>query len=345
MTEIEIRDPDPDGAGRPGEPGNPSGVADGPEASSVPPAEPQRNANSLVPLVVVPALIGMVIVVVWGFFTTLVGEEDTPRENLDRVLHGGAKEREQAAFSLVRQVLEYRESQRSGETPGWDIDESFLPVLREERARMQEGLTQADVPTAFVLSSILAELGDPGGVEQLVAMTRLGDTLDPEHEYRIAAIRILGGLGPELGPVEHELAADTLIDLLSDPDPGIVLIAIAGLQNLASPEAIEALRGMLSSGSVAQRTTAALSLAMHDDRVGADVLREAMGRAPYAAEREADPRKWPPQFESDSRRKALAALVRLGLGPSEEELEAIANGDEDPQMRVAARALLDGAGE
>lgn len=345
MTEIEIRDPDPEEPGKPGEPAKAPGASEGPEASSVQTAEPQPSANSLVPLVVVPALIGMVIVVVWGFFTTLVGEEDTPRENLDRVLHGGAKEREQAAFSLVRQVLEYREAERGGETPEWDIDESFLPVLREERARMQDGLTQADVPTAFVLSSILAELGDPAGVEQLVEMTRLGDTLDPQHEYRIAAVRILGGLGPELGPVEHELAADTLIELLADPDPGIVLIAIAGLQNLASPEAIDALRGMLSSGSVAQRTTAALSLAMHDDASGADVLRDSLGRAPYATEREADPRKWPPQFESDSRRKALAALVRLGLGPSAEELEGIAGGDDDPQMRVAARALLDGAGE
>jgi hypothetical protein len=330
LTEIEIPDPGPE---------NP------PPPVPAEPEEPQRGANSLVPLVVVPALIGMVIVVVWGFFTTLVGEEDTPRENLDRVLNGGAKERQQAAFGLVRQVLEYREARRTGATPEWDIDESFLPVLREERARMEAGLTAADVPTAFVLSSILAELGDPEGVRQLVAMTALGDVLDPEHEYRIAAVRILGGLGPELEPTEHELAAETLIGLLSDPDPGLVLIAIAGLQNLPSPRAMEALRERLSSGSLAQRTTAALSLAMHDDASGADVLREALGRAPYATEREADPRKWPPQFESDSRRKALAALVRLGLGPSVAELETIAGSDEDPQMRVAARALLEGAAD
>ena len=49
---------------------------------------------------------------------------------------------------------------------------------------------------------------------------------------------------------------------------------------------------------------------------------------------------WAPQRVSESRRKALEALVRLGLPPAAERLETLAEDDPDPNMRAAARGVL-----
>src|SRR5262245_8995108 len=174
----------------------------------------------------------MVLVLVFVLFGAVVGKEDSPRENLDRLLHGGFNERKQAAFNLVRQVLEYRRASSQGAKPEWEIDASFLPELRAARGEVDELRSPKDVPIPLVLSSLLAQLGDPEGVQELADMTPLADELDPEHEYRMYAAMTLGALGPQLAAPERGLAARALIRLLDAPDGGLVLVAVAGLQTL-----------------------------------------------------------------------------------------------------------------
>lgn len=316
MTEIEIRDPDTD-APSPAEPA---------------PESPYKNL--LVPLVVVPALIVMVLVLVFVFFGAVAGKEDSPRENLDRLLNGGFNERKQAAFNLVRQVLDYRRASAQGDVPEWEIDASFLPELRAAREQVEELRSSKDVPIPLVLSSLLAQLGEAEGVEQLAAMTELADELDPEHEYRMYAAMTLGAIGPELADHERELAAGALIRLLESPDDGLVLVAIAGLQTLPSPETVPALRGMLASSALEQRASAALSLARLGEQAARGVLEEMLELAPYDEERRADPRKWPERRVSESRCKALEALRALGV-LGKEDLERLAE-DPDPDVRRAA---------
>lgn len=332
MTEIEIRDPDstePDAAGAaaatPGAAGEPA------------PDSPYRNL--LVPLVVVPALIVMVLVLVFVLFGAIAGHEDSPRENLDRLLHGGKNERQQAAFSLVRQVLDYRRAVLEGRAPEWDIDESFLPELRAARDQIGELESEQDVLFPLVLSSVMAQLGDPEGVSQLAELTALSERLDPERRHSMDAAWTLAAIGPELEERERVLAADALIALLESEDPGLVLVAIAGLQNLPSERTIPALKGMLGSRVLEQRGSAALSLAALGDAAGEPVLREMLALGPYEAERDRDPSKWPPQRVSESRRKALAALAELGVPFGDVELEGWAEEDPDPLVREAARAL------
>jgi len=326
LTEIDIRDPD-------SEPPPADGGAAAPES-------PYKNL--LVPLVVVPALIVMVLVLVFVLFGAIAGEEDSPRENLDRLLRGGPNERQQAAFNLVRQVLDYRKASSEGAAPQWDIDPSFLPALRSAREGLSAPESDADVPIPLVLSSLLAQLGDPEGVAQLCELTALSDELDPQHEYRMYAAWTLGAIGKELAGPERDLAARTLIGLLDGADTGLVLVAIAGLQNLAAPETIGALRGMLASRALEQRGSAALSLAALGDSSGVSVLKEMLELAPYAAERAEDPRKWPPQRVSESRRKALDALFELGSPPT--DMLSTLEEDPDPLVREAARARARAAG-
>jgi HEAT repeat protein len=322
MTEIEIRDPD--------------------TAVTSEPAPDSPYKNLLVPLVVVPALIVMVLVLIFVLFGAVTGKENSPRENLDRLLNGGYNERKQAAFNLVRQVLDHRKGALEGAVASSDgIDASFLPDLRAARERVDELRSPKDVPIPLVLSSLLAQLGEPEGVEQLAEMTRLDEVLDPEHEYRVYAAMTLGAIGSELPPSSREQAARALIALLENPDPALVLVAIAGLQTLPSPVTVPALRGMLTSRSLDQRASAALSLAVLGERAGESVLIEMLALAPYEAERAADARRWPPQRVSESRCKALEALAVLGGGPSRAELEALAAADNDPKVRATVARILE----
>ena len=329
MSEIEIPDPTP------GEPGPETAVpADPPESQG-----PYRNL--LVPLVVVPAMIVMVLVLIFVLFGAIAGDEDSPRQNLDRLLSGGFNERQQAAFNLVRQVLEYRRADAEGAAPEWDIDASFLPDLRAAREGVGKLEDPGDIPIPLVLSSLLAQLGDSQGVSQLAEMTALSAALDPDGQYRLYAAWTLGAIGRELQPRDRAHAAETLIGLLESDDAGLVLVATAGLQNLPSAETTAALSGMLQSRVLEQRGTAALSLAALGDVAGAEVLREMLLPETYAAERSEEPTKWPPLRVSESRSKALEALVELGLAPSRKDLERWADEDADPNMRAAARKLLE----
>ena len=327
MTEIEIRDPD----------------TAAPEAT---PAPDSPYKNLLVPLVVVPALIVMVLVLIFVLFVAVTGEESTPRENLDRLLNGGYNERKQAAFNLVRQVLDHRRNEAQGKNESAWVDASFLPELRAARERVDELRGPRDVPIPLVLSSLLAQLGEAEGVAQLAEMTQLGDELDPEREYRMYAAMTLGAIGRELPPPVREQAARALIALLENADAVLVLVAIAGLQNLPCPETVPALRGMLKSRSLEQRASAALSLSVLGERSGEPVLREMLDPAVYEAERTADPRRWPPQRVSESRCKALDALIALGIPPAPEELRRMESAEADPKLQqAAARLLRDGASQ
>jgi hypothetical protein len=324
MTEIEIPDApqtDPPEQGDPGE-------------------SPYKNL--LVPLVVVPAGIVMVLVIVFSLFGAIAGEEDSPRENLAELLTGGVNERQQAAFNLVRQILEYEHAKAEGREPEWGIDESFLPQVRSARESLPAMEGPGDVTTPFVLSSLLAQVGDPEGVRQLAELTGLSDTLDPEGDYRLYATFTLGAIGREMAEPERLLAARTLISLLQSPDEGLVLTATAGLQNLPSPETIPALQGMLASRRVDHRLQAALSLTSLGDASGADVLRELLSPEPFLAERAENPAAWAPQRVSESRQKALEALVQLGLPPTTAVLEEMAETDPDANLRAAAREVMAG---
>lgn len=324
MTEIEIED-EPD-------PGGPEGPRSG--------TSPYQNL--LVPLVVVPALIVMVLVLVFVLFGAIAGKESTPTQNIDRLLDGGANEREQAAFNLVRQVIEDWQAEAAGERGEWTIDESLLPRVRSAWEQSRRIEQPGDVPIPLALTIILAHTGDPEGVAALAEMTRLPDSLDPEGVHRTYAAFALGAVGDRLAPPEQLVGARALIELLDGEDQGLRSVGVISLQTLPSAETIPALQGMLAAESVELRLNAALSLARLGDPSGAAVLREMVELAPYAAEHAVHPAKWASQERvGESRRKALAALEELGLPPAPDVLRRLADEDQDPLVRELALQILD----
>src|SRR6187551_2879995 len=117
---------------------------------------PSPYKNLWVPLVVVPALIVMVLVLVWVLFGSLAGSEKSPAENVQRMVEGSSNEREQAAMLLVNQIEAYLGDVNAGRASEWELESSFLPEVQQALEK-----TDADeVDTRFVLSFVQFQLGD-----------------------------------------------------------------------------------------------------------------------------------------------------------------------------------------
>jgi HEAT repeat protein len=310
-----------------------------PEAAAPPPAEERQSpySNLVVPLVVIPGLIVMVLVLIFLMFGAITGEEKSPRENLDRILHGGANEREQAAFNLARQLLEQRQQYEEESNPEWRLDPSLAPAIDDAWDEMdpEDGLIR------FVLAQALALLDEPEGVIRLVELTRTPPSLDEDGQVRFLAAKALGDFGRELEGAPADHAATALIDLSRSEDEGLRLIAAAALQAYPGEATRAALADLLGEGSVQLRLQAALSLAELGDPAGEAVLTEMCAVAPYEEERARHRERWTEaELISLSRRKALRALADIGRAPARERLEELASGDADPNIREIARELL-----
>lgn len=300
------------------------------------PQEPESAetpyGSLFVPLVVVPALIVMVLVLVFVLFGAITGDELTPRENLQRMLHGGANQRDQAAFSLVRQSIEDWRAREEGREPEWGLDAGFLPDV----SAAWELVDEDDYTRRYVLAILMSQLGDPEGGERLVEILEATAAEESGGEMPVLALEALASLG-------DDGTADVIIRFLKHPDPLLVRGAASALQNLPGEASREALRDLLGRGDLDLRGMAAISLSHLGDPAGADVLLELLDQGSYTRERELSPERWTSgENVSHSRRLAVEALARLGRPEDEALLREIADGDDDPTVReVALRVLSD----
>ena len=293
------------------------------------PASPYKNL--LVPLIVVPAMIVMVLVLVWVLFGSLAGSEKGPQENLDRMIEGSSNERDQAAQLLVSQIYGYLQAKSEGRESEWEIDETFLPAVQ----RGLEDIDEEDVQHRYVLAFFQRQLGDPEGLPHLIELLSLSDELDEGAKIRFLTVRAIGGLAPAYDEREVRLAAGALVPILDGEDAGLRLMAAAALQNLPCEEALTGLRGALGDAHLDVRGSAAISLARLGDPAGAEVLRELLDPAAYAAEHAQDPERWyRAEQVSASRILAVRALAELGRPEDLAVLEA-ADATEDDQNVLA----------
>jgi len=308
--------------------------ADFPEAPA-----PAPYRNLWVPLVVVPALIVMVLVLVWVLFGSIAGSEKNPAENVQRMVEGNSNEREQAAQLLVNQIQGYLDDVGAGKEPAWELDASFLPGVEQALADLDED----ELEFRYVLAFVQLELGDAQGLDHMLALLGSGEDLDPGAEMRFRVLYALGLLGPAFAPAGRERAIDAIVPFLANQDAGLRLMATVALRGLPSERSVSALKGALGDGVLGVRGNAAISLAELGDPAGAPVLRELLDTGSYAAERAASPNRWASaERVSESRIQAVRALARLGRPEDLAALEPLAQDDDDPNVRGAAlRALAD----
>jgi HEAT repeat protein len=299
-----------------------------------PPPASSPYRNLFVPLVVVPFLVVGVLVLVFVFFGAIRGRDATLSENLERAVHGGSKEREQAAVSLVAQAVENSQAQARGDPFPWRAPPSFVSDL-QEAWRNTEGDDALLIRLA--LAQLSAQFGDPEAFEKLAWFLTLSNAQDPEGKLRGPALIALSWLG-------DPRAAERVIPFLHHADPYLRQSAAAALQRLPGPETVEALRGALDDPSLEFRGMAAISLSHLGERSGAAVLRELVDPATFAAAHEHEPRKWAsPELIQQTRLQAVRALARLDLEADRPLLRRLADGDQDPEVREAAMRALAGA--
>ncbi|TAJ21539.1 MAG: hypothetical protein EPO68_04570 [Planctomycetota bacterium] len=324
-----------------------------PAASELPPAVPPESQggaesqspyrNLWVPLIVVPALIGIVLVVVFVLFGAVSGKEAPPEENLSRMLDGGKNERQQASFGLVRQILERKDAIARGEPATFAI----TPVFSE---RLTSAFDSADLrdeeqyEQAYLCANVLFELGEPGGFERLVQLADASDTADPKGFVRFTLLSSFGALAERLDAAQRARANELLVRFVEHSDPGLVRAAAMSLQRYPSDASAAALRGLLGSSELDLRGQAAISLSHLGDAAGAGVLVEMLEPGAYERAHAAQSHKFAKARDvSQARVKALEALLRLGDPAHRARIEELSRTDADLGVREAAIRALSAA--
>lgn len=324
MSELDVRDPDP-------EENQPEGEGASAVSAPVEGAGDAPYKNLLVPLVVVPAAIVMSLVLVFALFGAIAGDPSSPSENLDKLIHGGTNEREQAAFGLVLQAMEVWEARESGEEPEWQIDASFLPTVRAAWERTDE----RDYEQRYVLAILLGLLGDEAASTRLMELLDMPASDDPEGTMRMFVLRSLGLMG-------EPSSAARVASFTRNEDRVLRVTAASALQNLDAPESRDALRDLLAEPDLDLRGMAAISLSYLGDEAAVGTLRELLDMAAYEREQELYEGRW--RRGEDVRRSRMAGLRglwRLGRGEDRELVVQMSEAEPDIEVRAVALEALE----
>jgi HEAT repeat protein len=296
------------------------------------PAGPSPYKNLFVPLVVVPAAIVGSIVLVCLFFGAISGREASLAENLDRVVHGGQNDRKQAAFNMVRQIAENRQAELEGHAQPWPLEADFPSKLR----KAWEGSSTSEPEIRLVLASLLAQIHDPEGVPNLVALLDTSDKDDPDGSIRFNALANLGALG------DPRAEGPAVRVLQTGADPGLRAVAAVALQRIPGDAGRDALKAALEDPAFEVRANAALALATRGDAAGVSLLRDLIAKETYDAERGRDAAKFTEARRvSESRIAAIDGLARLRRPEDRAALEALADKESDLSVREAAMKALE----
>lgn len=318
------------------EQGGPESPAEpqGGEVEANAPASPYKNL--FVPLIVVPAIVVGVLVLVFALFGQIAGSEAGLAENVGRIIGGGKNEREQAVFSLVRQIEENRQAVDQGLEPPFPAEEGFEASLKEAWEAMRG---EGEPASELSLTILLADLGDQDAVNALPDYFGLDEDDDPDGQLRFFALSTAARHGgPEM--------ADDLIALLDGEDMAMRLGAATALQRMPGPKTADALAGQLGDPNPELRLLAANSLSYLGDDRGRIVLLDLLETEVYEAEHASNPKRFAdPRLVIRARILAIEALARLADEEGMARIAVLAEGDESIEVREAAMIAIRGGGE
>lgn len=298
------------------------------------PASPYKNL--FVPLIVVPAIVVGVLVLVFALFGQIAGSEAGLAENVHRIIAGGKNAREQAVFSLVRQIEENRQAVDQGLEPPFPAEEGFEASLKEAWEAMRG---EGEPASELSLTILLADLGDADAVAALPDYFGLDEDDDPDGQLRFFALSTAARHG---GPA----MADDLIALLDGDDLAMRLGAATALQRMPGPKTADALANQLGDPNPELRLLAANSLSYLGDSRGRTVLLDLLSPELYEAEHASNPKRFAdPRLVIRARILAVEALARLGDEEGMARIATIAEGDESIEVREAAMIAIRGGDE
>ncbi|MFT5287458.1 MAG: hypothetical protein ACI8TQ_003644 [Planctomycetota bacterium] len=294
-------------------------------------SSPYRNL--FVPLVIVPAMIVIVLVLVFVLFGQIAGDEKSMAENLERVQTAGANERDQALFLLVRQIDENWADLQAGKELRWTMEGDITTEL----TRVFNQTPPEDIHFRYVLAATLAQMDEVDGIGKLLSCLEINPAYDGEGTVRFNVIVGLGVAATSMTDDERARTVKAIVPFLEGDDLGLQLATAGALQGFPGAESVAALRGVLGAGELELRGQAAVSLSHLGEEDGAEVLWELVDRASYERAREGHPEKFRRESQIVAvRERAVSALCRLGRAQDLERLKEIAAGDPDLDVREEA---------
>lgn len=290
---------------------------------------PSPYGNLFVPLVVIPAVIVVVLVLVFVLFGAIGGSESSVAQDLDRMLRGGSKEQQHAAYALVGKLAANNQAEEAGREPPYPVAPGFKPdLLAAWNAGGQPPWQR------YVLASLLARIDPEVGVPLLVEMLELSEAEDQGARIRFDALLSLASHG-------DARALEPIARFLEHPDPGLRLVATLAMQRMPLEEALPRTRPGLGDPALDVRITSAVTLAKHGDDAGAELLRDAALPEIYAADASERGQPWNPEQVRHSRRTALGALGQLQRPQDRALVELLAAEADDLMVRDAAKRILE----
>lgn len=272
----------------------------------------------LVPFFVIPLVIVISVALIFLLFGVLTAEEKSPRQNLDRVVHGGRNDRKQGAFELQRQLQNLDKEKIV-------LDREFTPDLVKAFEELRRN-PEADVELVCLLAASLGLLHDTRAIPALTSA--LDDARAVPGAGYVLSVQWYAAFG--LATLATPETLPSLLQMIQSPDEGLRKLAALGLGRLDRPESREALHAALEDPSKLVRWTVAQSLASLGDSAALVPLREIL-----------DPKNAPllgqqPQ-RVDSMRAAIEALVLLKDRESIPLLKQLDLVERDPKIRDLAR--------
>lgn len=299
---------------------DPTPATNDPVASQTPdtPEQPMTLGGWLVPFFVIPLVIVVSVALIFLLFGVLTAEEKSPRQNLDRVLHGGRNDRKQGAFELQRQ-LQNREKEKIV------LDANFTPDLVKAFEELR-GSSESDVELVCLLAASLGLLHDPRAIPPLAAA--LDDARSVPGSGFVLSVQWYAAFG--LATLATPETLPSLLAMAKSPDEGLRKLAALGLGRLDMPESRKMLHEALEDPSKLVRWTAAQSLASMGDAAAAAPLREILDPKNAAVLGQQPQRV-------DSIRAAVEALVLLNDRETIALLKKLDAEEGDPKIRDLAR--------
>jgi hypothetical protein len=295
--------------------------------------------NMWVPLFVVPAAIIIVPLVIWAMFGSISGSELTVEENLRIAVNGGKNERQQARFSLIRQLTENLEYRARGEEPPNAVPAGFGALLEAAASELEDDGAEARLALAVALANFEPELG----ANLLIELLDIQAEDDDGGRVRFSALANLGWLaidGVESAKGGRELA----IALMGDEDPVLRMAAASVLPHFeVNPESRTALLAALDDGDLQVRATSALSLSMlaTPDPSAIPLLTDMAGAEIWIAARDANPGQFRRAADYEPYQvQAVLALLKYG-DTTRAAVQELADNSPSLKVQDAARRGLD----
>ncbi|MBL9123770.1 MAG: HEAT repeat domain-containing protein [Planctomycetaceae bacterium] len=302
---------------------------------ALPPVEPP-SAGFILQLFVVPAVIVVIIVLVWLMFNWLAHMGSDPQDYVSALRRGNVA-RWQAAVNLANAM-------RSNAKLKQDA------ALAQELAQLLENELQTpgepsanDIQTQAYLCKALGEFEIPAGLPALLKAA------DPRTavQVRRAALEAIALLAANAGreqTVSDPQLLPALLTAAADEESGIREAAAYTLGVVGGPEATSRLHALVNDAVPNVRYNAATGLARRGDPAAIPVLVEMLDpdeKAGIATETDADSQEFKRQSILTNALRATTQLATANptadLQPLATAVEKLVNSSAPEKIRIAAR--------